>query len=137
MDSEFRELSAREKGLVEKLVEAAGHERDQLRTQLNHLKGKQIEDDGTLLLQCLGGEPGKYTPVAEGVYKDADGSDIAVLLHLGKDGFLSMLEIIKYVGSQIINPPSAENLVLNNVPNVQVLGPGNYRTLPHPSSKHE
>jgi hypothetical protein len=135
MDSEFRELSTREMGLVEKLVDAAAYERDQLRTQLNHIKGKQIEDDGTLRLQCLGGEPGKYTPVAEGVCKDADGSDIAVLLHLGKDGFLSMLEIIKYVGSQIISPPSAENLILNNVPTFQVLGPGNYRRLPHPSGK--
>lgn len=67
------------------------------------------------------------TPVSEGVCKDADGADIAVLLHMGKDGFLSMLEIIKYDGSQIIKPPSAENLAITFVPKYQVLGPGNYR----------
>ncbi len=137
MEAEFRELSTREKDLLEKLLDAASHGRDELRTQLDHLKATQIEDDGTLRLQCLGGVPGKYTPVAEGVCKDADGSDIAVILHLGKDGFMSMLEIIKYDGSRIINPPSADKLVLNWVPKVEVLGPGSYRQMPNPPSEHE
>lgn len=114
MDSEFRELTMRERGLLEKLLDAAIHVRDELRTQLNHVKAKQIEEDGTLRLQCDGGIParGKYAPVAEGTYKDADGADIAVILHLGKGGFMSMLEIIKYNGSRIIRPPSAQDLVL-------------------------
>jgi hypothetical protein len=114
MDPEFRELSTREKDLLEKLLTAATHGQDELRTQLDYLKAKQIEDDGTLLLECLGGTgaPGKYAPVAEGVCKDADGADIAVILHLGKGGFMSMLEIIRYDGSRIINPPSAQSLVL-------------------------
>jgi hypothetical protein len=114
MESEFRELNTRERDLLEKLLAAAIHGRDELRTQLKEVKAKQIEDDGTLRLRSLGGTgaPGKYAPVAEGVCKDADGSDIAVILHLGKGGFMSMLEIIKYDGSRIINPPSAENLVL-------------------------
>ena len=114
MDPEFRELTTRERGLLEKLLIAAIHGRDELRTQLKHIKAKQIEDDGTLLLQCHGGipAPGKYAPVAEGISKDADGSDIAVILHLGKGGFMSMLEIIKYDGSQIIKPPSAQDLAL-------------------------
>jgi hypothetical protein len=114
MDSEFRELSTREKDLVEKLLTAAIHGRDELRTQLSHCKAKQIVEDGTLQLQCQGGmpAPGKYAPVAEGTYKDSDGGDVAVMLHLGKGGFLSMLEIIKYNGSRIIKPPSAQDLML-------------------------
>lgn len=128
MDSEFRELSTREKGLVEKLLNAAPKGREELRSQLNYIKGEQIQGDGTLRLRCVGGTPSTYfTPVAEGVCKDTDAADIAVLLHMGKDGFLSMLEIIKYDGSQIINPPSAENLAINSVPTIQVLGPGSYR----------
>jgi hypothetical protein len=138
MDSEFRELNTREKGLLEKLLDAAPQVRDELRTQLDQIRAEQIEADGTLRLHCLGGVPSKYvTPVSEGVCKDADGSDIAVMLHLGKSGFMSMLEIIKYDGSQIINPPSAENLAINSVPAFQVLGPGNYRRVPHPSNKAE
>jgi hypothetical protein len=133
MDSEFRELSTREKDLVGKLLNAATKGRDELRTQLDHIKAKQIEDDGTVRLQCLGGAPAPYyTPVAEGVCKDAEGSDIAVILHLAQNGFMSMLEIIKYDGSRIINPPSAENLVLNWVPKFDVLGPGSYRRVPPP-----
>jgi len=66
MDSEFRELTAREMGLLEKLLDAAIHGRDELRTQLKHIKAKEIIDDGTLDLQCNGGipAPGKYAPVA-------------------------------------------------------------------------
>lgn len=128
MDSGFRELSIRERHLLEKLLDAAARGRDDLRTQLDHIRAEQIEIDGTLRLQCLGGVPSEYyTPVAEGVCKDADGSDIAVILHLGKSGFMSMLEVIKYDGSQITNPPSAENLVINSVPRFEVLGPGSYR----------
>lgn len=114
MDSEFRELNTREKDLLERLLGAATHGRDELRTQLNHVKAQQIQEDGTLRLQCNGGTgaPGKSAPVAEATYKDADGADVAVILHLGKGGFMSMLEIIRYDGSRIINPPSAQNLVL-------------------------
>src|SRR6266567_4968637 len=114
MDSEFRELTMRERDLLEKLLIAAIFGRDELRTQLEHVRAKQIIDDGTLGLQCNGGirAPGKYGPVAEGISKDADGADIAVMLHLDKGGFMSMLEIIKYDGSRIIKPPSAHDLVL-------------------------
>lgn len=114
MDTEFRELSVRESKLLEKLVEAAIHGRVELKTQLSHVMGKQIQDDGTLRLQCDGGTgtPGKFAPVAEGSYKDADGADVAVILHLGKGGFMSMLEIVRYDGLPIIAPPSAEELIL-------------------------
>ena len=42
MDAEFRELTARERDLLEKLLTAAIHGRDELRTQLNHVKAKEI-----------------------------------------------------------------------------------------------
>jgi hypothetical protein len=102
------------KDLLVKLLDAAIHGRDELRSQLNHVKARQVIEDGTLDLQCDGGipAPGKYAPVAEGMSKDADGSDIAVILHLRKGGFMSMLEIIKYNGSPIIKPPTAQDLVL-------------------------
>ena len=119
MNSKLRELDTRERGIIEKLLNAAPHGHAELCTQLNHIRAEQIIDDGTLRLQCFGGAASKYyTPVAEGVCKDTGGSDVAVILHLGKDGVMSMLEIIKYDGSRIINPPSAENLIINSVPRV-------------------
>jgi len=124
----MRELDSREKGLLERLIDAAPQLSDELRTQVENIRAEQIGPDGTLRLHCSDGIPSKYvTPVSEGVCKDADGVDIAVMLHLAKSGFMSMLEIIRYDGSQIISPPSADNLAINSVPTFQVLGPGRYR----------
>lgn len=126
----MRELNSREKGLLGKLIDATPQLRDDLRTQLENIRAEQIEADGTLRLYCRDGVPSKYvTPVSEGVCKDADGADIAVMLHLAKSGFMSMLEIIRYDGSQIIHPPSAENLAINSVPKFRVLGSGSYRRM--------
>jgi hypothetical protein len=113
MDSEFRPLDLREQGLLEKLLEADFQGRDELRVQLSSLTGKQIEEDGTMYLRCGSGPPvpTKYLVVMEGVCTDADGGMVAVLLHCDKKGFMCMLEIIKYDGSRIINPPSAQELV--------------------------
>ena len=114
MDSEFRQLTDRERGLVEKLLDADFPGRDELRTQLASLTAKQIEEDGTLSLRCESGvpSPSKYRLAMEGWYKDADGMTISVMLHLDKNGFMSMLEIIKPGTSPIINPPSSYDLVL-------------------------
>jgi len=113
MDSEFRQLDARERGLLEKLLEADFPGRDELRTQLDSLTAKQIDQDGTLSLRCGSGRPSprKYKLAFEGICKDADGGTIAILLHADKDGFMSMLEILKYGGSPIINPPTARDMV--------------------------
>jgi uncharacterized protein DUF6984 len=114
MDSEFRQLDIRERGLLEKLLETEFPGRDELRTQLYSLTAKQIEEDGTLSLRCVSGRPwlGEYRFVIEGTCKDADGGTILILLHVDKDGFMSMLEILKIDGSPIINAPSAQELVL-------------------------
>ncbi len=114
MDSEFRPLNDRERGLLEKLLEANFPGRDELRAQMISVTGKQIGGDGTLSLQCASGPPAptKYAVAMEGVCTDADGGMIAVMLHVDKDGFMRMLEILKYDGSVIINPPSAHDLAI-------------------------
>ncbi|HYW39595.1 MAG TPA: hypothetical protein VE957_15910 [Terriglobales bacterium] len=114
MDSGFRQLDTRERALLEKLLDAEFLGRDELHAQLDSLTAKQIEEDGTLTLRCASGppSPSKYRLAMEGWYKDVDGMAISVMLHLDKDGFMSMLEIIKYGGSPIIDPPSARALVL-------------------------
>jgi hypothetical protein len=114
MDREFRELDACERGLLERLLEVDFQGRDELRAQLNSVVAKQIEQYGTLVLRCEFGPPApsRYRLVAEGVYKDADGSSVAVMLHVGKDRLMNMLEILKYDGSPIIKPPSGRDLEL-------------------------
>ena len=114
MDSEFRPLNARERELLEKLLGPQFQGRDELRSQLSSLTAKQIAEDGTLSLRCGSGPPAptKYRLAMEGVCRDADGMTIAVLLHVDKDGFMHMLEIIKYDGSPIMTPPNARDLAL-------------------------
>jgi len=114
MESEFRQLDPREKGLLEKLLEGAFPGRAELRTQLSLLTAKQVEKDGTLVLRCDSGtpSPGKYRPAVEGMCKDADGMAISILLHINKNGFMHMLEIIKYGGTPIVRPPSACDLMV-------------------------
>jgi hypothetical protein len=112
LDSDFRQLDVRERNLLEKLLEGAIEGRDELRAQMSSLTAKQILEDGTLNLRCEAGppSPGKYAPVAEGWCKDADGMTISVLLHLGKNGYMDMLEIMRFDGGNIVIPPSAENM---------------------------
>jgi hypothetical protein len=114
MKAGYRKLDDRELGLIKKLLDAKFSGRDNLLAQLNVLEAKQIEDDGTLSLECESGPPSisNYGPVSEGVYKDADGVDISVILHVGKTGFMNMLEILKVNCLPIINPPNAQGLVV-------------------------
>jgi hypothetical protein len=37
---------------------------------------------------------------------------VSVMLHIDKAGYMNMLEIIKYDGSPILDPPSPDKLVL-------------------------
>jgi hypothetical protein len=115
MESEFRKLNERERELLEKLLDAEFAGRDEWRSQLDSMTCKQVIEDGTLILRCDAGLPlpTKYMKLGvEGMCKDADGGDIAVLLHADSNGFLRMLEILKYDGSPVINPPSARDLMI-------------------------
>ena len=37
---------------------------------------------------------------------------IGVMLHVNKDGYMSMLEIVRHDGGEITNPPTAEHLLV-------------------------
>jgi hypothetical protein len=113
MDSEFRPLDTRERGLLERLLGVPFPGRDELRAQLRSVSAQQVEQDGTLLLRCSASLPAptKYRVAIEGVCTDADGATIGVLLHIDAEGRMSMLEVIKYDGSPIIKAPSGAELV--------------------------
>lgn len=112
-DTTFRAFKARERGLLERLLDCEFQGRDQLRLQLNSTDAKQVDEDGTLLLRCdtSSAAPVKFRVPVEGMCTDADGVGICILLHV-KDGFMHMLEIIKDDGSPILNPPNASDLVV-------------------------
>ena len=86
MDSEFRPLNARETELLEKLLELDFQGRDELRSQMISINSV------TSSWICF-----------------------AAVLHVDKNGFIRMLEIIKYGQTAIINPPTARDLVLIDI----------------------
>ena len=122
METGFRKLDEREIDLLKALLEVEFPHLEEWRSQLASMSAKQINPDGTLILRCESGSPlrsdanpplptkGKLG--VEGMYKDADGGDVAILLHADGNGFLEMLEIIKYGGAPIITPPSARDVVV-------------------------
>ena len=76
------------------------------------MTAKQIENKGTLELRCASGPPAptKHALAMEGVYTDADEGRVAIMLHVDKNGFMHMLEILRYDGAPIIKPPSADRV---------------------------
>jgi hypothetical protein len=114
MDSTFRPLKSEERALIDRLLEPQFDGRDELRLQLLSVSAKLIREDGTLSLQCGSGKPAptNFRVAMVALCTDDDGVDICVMLHVNKEGFMHMLEIIKYDGSPIIKPPTASSLVL-------------------------
>jgi hypothetical protein len=113
MTDELRELKKQEREILQALLEVEFPGLDQWRTQLDSMMVTQVSDDGTLILHPSGGLPlpTDYAKLGvEGMYKDADGGQVAILLHADGRGFLRMLEVLKYDGSPILNPPSARNI---------------------------
>jgi hypothetical protein len=96
IDAAFRPLKVHERELLEELLEPAFVGRDELCLQLNSITAQQVLKDGTLFLRCdLGSpEPG------------------CVMIHVNKDWYMSMLEILKYGPSEIIDLPTARSIVL-------------------------
>jgi len=109
---EFRPLTDRERELLNKLLELEFPGRDELRLQLISVLAEQVFDDGTLKLHCGPNAPASAARglATEGWCNDADGEDIDVMLHVSKDGFMWLLEILKCAPSPIINPPNACDL---------------------------
>lgn len=114
IDSNYRILTVRERGLIERLLEPEFQGRDELRLQLKDVTAKQIHEDGTLYLQCSGGPPAptKYRKAMEASATDSDGVGIAISLFVDEEGFMNMLEVIKYGPIAIIKPPTAADLTL-------------------------
>lgn len=113
MADELRELKEQEREILEALLGAEFSGTGQWRTQLDSMMVKQVSDDGTLILHPGGGVslPTHQKKLGvEAMYQDADGGQVAILLHADGKGFLRMLEILKYDGSLILNPPSVRNI---------------------------
>ena len=114
MSTNFRPLTPAERAIIEKLFEAEFPGRDELRLQLKSAVAKQLLQDGTLELRCLEGPaaPVKFRLAVEGYMTDSDGVPIFVMLFADR-GYMSLLEIAKADGSQIIDMPTAATITVS------------------------
>jgi hypothetical protein len=118
MDSEYRKLDQREQDLIRKLLENEFDGRDAFLTQIDSVLGKETIPGEFIHLRCTAGDPGPKGPslIAEGECHDADGALLGVLLHCDKDGFLGVLETIRYDGNPIQRQPQASDVNIVSTP---------------------
>ena len=109
----LRPLTASERALLDKLVETSFPGSNEIKAQLQSIKVRTIDDDGSLELVSTSGPAAKVTgrvPV-EGELLDRDGVGVHVLLHV-VGGRITELEVYKEDGSEVLNPLDHERMIV-------------------------
>jgi len=107
----MRDLTTRERQILEIMLRQLPVAEPELRQQLATAKVVPIDDEGSLRLHAaspLSVRPVERVPVTA-IFEDADKIPIYLLLHV-IEGRLAELEIYKADGSEIVIPPTPENL---------------------------
>jgi hypothetical protein len=81
----FRELTKRERGLLDRLLEPSFPGREQVTRQLETALTRPYDEHGCLEFQVISPAPidqVKYPVPTEGEYEDVDGMTVHVLLHI-------------------------------------------------------
>ncbi len=108
---DYRPLSARERSLLDRLLERAFPGRDAIRVQAQQSLVREFDDPdnyGSIGFRVPASTPsaaGSRVPV-EGLAQDDDGVPIEVLLHM-RHGYISELEVVKADGTPIHRFPAA------------------------------
>lgn len=117
-DPEFRRLTPQERSIVSALLAEPFAGRDELVRQLDHVRAKAIDDEGSLALSAEGGTPAPvlYPVPVDGSMPDVDGVPICVLLHVDGDGYMKELEVYKADGSKPLSAIRPESLEVTALP---------------------
>ena len=109
----MRNLTVREKSILERMLRQLSDDKDPLRAQASAAEVKTIDDEGSLDFSVPATAP-RASAITERVpvtatFNDEDGTPVYILLHL-QDGRLSELEVYKADGSKILRQPVPEEL---------------------------
>jgi hypothetical protein len=114
IELEPRPLSERERRMLAALLAADFPGRSALSVQAAHVKGRRIDQNGSLALapepETLRAEVVRRIPV-EAEFDDQDGVGVHVLLHV-LDGYLNELEIYREDSSPLQREPDPEDFRL-------------------------
>jgi hypothetical protein len=109
----MRDLTERERGILEQMLERLPHATNLLREQSRAAQVTTIDDDGSLSFSIAPTAPYAAMVVDRvpitAMFDDDDGIPVYLLLHI-LDGRLSELEIYKADGSKILSEPVPERL---------------------------
>src|SRR5437016_13355731 len=114
---QFREMTQKERSLVDRLLEFPFPGRDALTEQLHDSLVRPFGDNGSLDFQVRRGvraDVNDPIPV-EGAAEDVDGTTIHILLHV-IDGTARDLEVYKNDSSRVIKMPEPPELRLFSPP---------------------
>jgi hypothetical protein len=117
-NSEPRPLTPHERAIVSALLAKPFVGRDELVSQLDHVRARSIDDGGSLALTAIGAlpEPVLYRVPVDGSMLDVDGVPIRVLLHVNDDGYMNELEIYRADGSKARSAIKPESLTVIALP---------------------
>ena len=112
IEREYRNLTAIEEALLERLLSARFQGCDALRAKIGTFRVRQIDDEGSLQFEPLAQSvPVSVRVPVEAEGRDADGTTVHILLHVVSGSRLE-LEIFKDDGSKIQEMPEPQNLTL-------------------------
>lgn len=107
----FRNFTALEQGIIDRLLEKAFPGRDELCEQMKKCLVRTLDEDNSvefLVATDVKSQVKRRIPV-EAEFQDADGVLVHILLHV-VDGKVNELEIYKEDGSSIIENPDPSKL---------------------------
>jgi hypothetical protein len=110
----FRELTGRERGLVQQLTQHDFIGAVQLREQLEVCEARTVDADGSFELRVKNRTPARvfYRVPVELEARDRDGTPIRVLLHV-VDGIASQINVYKDAPTPIAAWPSHWDVVVS------------------------
>lgn len=110
----FRELTGRERGLVEQLTQPDFIGAAQIREQLEACEARTVDPEGSFELRVKNKSPARtfYRVPVELEARDRDGTPIHVLLHV-VDGIVRRIEVYKDTSEPITAWPSRWDVLVS------------------------
>ena len=116
VESDFRELTKPELALIEALLAEPFQGRTELIQQLPGIRGRRVDEDGSLQLSATGPRAVVCDRVpVTGHATDLDGAPVEVLLHV-VDGRLDEVELYRHDTRPVLGLPDPATMSLETLP---------------------
>ena len=117
MNSDWHPLTAAQGAVVGALLAEPFPGRDELRRQVDAALARTIDIDGSFKVRTSGPTaPCRFRTPVYGRTADVDGAAIEVMLHVGDDGMLSEVEILRPDGNEVLGSVDPSKLALVILP---------------------